>query len=233
MTQYSESYYAVAARKPNRLRRLARSLNLTPLVPGFGALVTAAPPGSRALDVGCGVGDLLEALERLNPRLQAVGIDLGTPPRASAAAFLRGHAERLPLRSGEFRIVSCSHVLEHSRDAYAIVAELARVCMAGGAVYLETPSGRAASLPFGTFWDDATHVRPYSPQALSQLLEAHGLTVTARGHKYSWVAALFGLPYMIVGTLLGDARARWLWPTYTFGLNAYALAVKPMPEAHG
>jgi ubiquinone/menaquinone biosynthesis C-methylase UbiE len=234
MSRYSEPYYDIAARKPNLLRRLARVLNLTPVVRELAAFIRRTPARSRVLDVGCGTGALLELFGRLNPALETIGIDIGTPPQIPGGAiFLRARAERLPFEGAAFSLVSCAHVLEHSQDPYRIVAELARVCAAGGAVYLETPSGRAASLPFGTFWDDATHVRPYSPQALAQLLEAHGLKVIARGHKYSWVAAIFGLPYLLVGTLLGDARARWLWPTYTFGLNAYALAISRAAASNG
>lgn len=230
MTQYDRPYFEAAARPQNLLRRLARRLNLTPMVPALARAVRQAPAGTQVLDVGCGLGALLELFHRLNPQLPAIGIDLGAPPqRAAASPFLRGRAEKLPFRAGQFGLLSCAHVLEHSRDPYAIVAEIARVCAPRGLVYLETPSGRAASFPFGTFWDDATHVRPYSPAALAQMLEAQGLTVVARGHKYSWAAAVFGLPYMVLGTLLGDARARWLWPTYAFGLNAYALAVRPAP----
>lgn len=230
MNPYNHKYYESAGRGQNALRRLARRLDLTPVARGLARALKEAPSGARVLDVGCGAGALLQVMARLNPGAHAVGVDLGLPPQAGdGTSFLRGRAEALPFRAGEFGVVACTHVLEHSREPYAIAAELTRVCAPGGWVYLETPSARAATLPFGTFWDDATHVRPYTPAALAQILEAQGLLLATRGHKYSLVAALLGLPYMLIGSLLGDPRARALWPVYTLGFNAFALARKPRP----
>jgi 2-polyprenyl-3-methyl-5-hydroxy-6-metoxy-1,4-benzoquinol methylase len=233
MSKFSSRYYDPYASSALALRRFVRDrLRLTPRVPWLFRRIGALPDGARVLDVGCGTGGFLELMERENPRIATVGIDLGTPPQYLAeGSFLRGSTFSLPFANDSFDVVACAHVIEHLQDPVACVRELLRVCRPGGAIYIETPSPRAAWVPFfNVFWDDPTHVRPYSRTGLERLLEISGAANERSGVKTSLPAVLFGLPYLPLGVLLGDRQAKAMFAIYAFGFAVWAGGVKPAPE---
>lgn len=75
-------------------------------------------------------------------------------------------------------LVVANHVIEHMTDPVALAVTLCRLAKPGGHVWIEAPSELSAS-PIGTnrpeshdftnFWDDPTHVRPWTPGALYRL----------------------------------------------------------------
>jgi 2-polyprenyl-3-methyl-5-hydroxy-6-metoxy-1,4-benzoquinol methylase len=230
MTKFSRRYYDPYASSSLTLRRFVRDrLRLTPRVSWLFRRIAALPDGARVLDVGCGRGGFLELMERENPRIATIGIDLGSPPDYLAqGGMLRGSALSLPFADGSFDVVTCAHVIEHLHDPVACVRELVRVCRPGGAIYIETPSPRAAWMPlFNVFWDDPTHVRPYSRTGLERLLEIAGADVERSGVKTSIPAVLFGLPYLPLGVLLGDRQAKAMFAIYAFGFAVWAGGTAP------
>lgn len=114
-----------------------------------------APPGGRALEIGCGYGRNLVALSTL-----PLGLVAGADPdageleraRARVAAVPRPHAPvalvrqepfRLPFRDGSFDLVVLWQVLEHvfTREAKRqVIAECVRVLGNGGHLLIETPN---------------------------------------------------------------------------------------------
>jgi demethylmenaquinone methyltransferase / 2-methoxy-6-polyprenyl-1,4-benzoquinol methylase len=119
-------------------------------------LVRRARPAGRCLDLGCGTGDLTEAL-LADPAAQVTGFDLtramlggararlhhtGTPERAGLA---QGDAERLPFRDGAFDTVVSSFLMRNVGDRAAAYSEVARVLKPGGRflqLELAKPEGR-------------------------------------------------------------------------------------------
>src|SRR5262249_11439536 len=71
-----------------------------------------------------------------------------------------------------FDLVLLNHVIEHIADYDTFVSELARILRPGGQLYVRTPN---VTLRQGRFWDDYTHVKPYTPLSLDQLMQAHSL----------------------------------------------------------
>jgi SAM-dependent methyltransferase len=108
-----------------------------------------------------------------------VGVDRVEPPgRPAHARFARGSGASLELPDDSCDLVVAGHVLEHVATPVEFAAELLRVAKPGGKVWIEAPSELACltlgssdveDQHFFSFWDDPTHVRPWTPGALYRL----------------------------------------------------------------
>jgi hypothetical protein len=80
-----------------------------------------------------------------------------------------------------------AHVLEHLESGEAVLRALVPKLAPGGLFYVEFPSLRSTRLPSmrGTlnFWDDPTHVRPWSAEEVAGILRDSGLTIDAAGPR--------------------------------------------------
>jgi demethylmenaquinone methyltransferase/2-methoxy-6-polyprenyl-1,4-benzoquinol methylase len=127
-------------------------------------------PGSRALDVACGTGDLaLELASRVMPGGEVVGVDFAermlslARTKASSRGFdggsLRfeaGNALALPFDDGEFDACTVGFGARNFSDLGRGLCEMARVVRPGGrVVVLEiTRPERGALAPFFGLWFD-------------------------------------------------------------------------------
>jgi demethylmenaquinone methyltransferase/2-methoxy-6-polyprenyl-1,4-benzoquinol methylase len=100
-----------------------------------------AQAGDRVLDLGCGTGDLAQALARRGVRV--IGVDASAGMVAAAASrdlrgvdLVRGSAFRLPFRDGAFGAVASAFVLRNLADLPRAFRELARVTQPGGSLAL-------------------------------------------------------------------------------------------------
>jgi SAM-dependent methyltransferase len=105
---------------------------------------TRLEPGTRLLEVGCGVGAVLAVLGQEFPGLELVGVDI----EQKQLAFARGHLERagveaslveadasaLPFPDGSFDHVWTMWFLEHVADPVAVLGEARRVLGPAGAI---------------------------------------------------------------------------------------------------
>jgi SAM-dependent methyltransferase len=95
-------------------------------------------PGQRVVDLGCGPGFYTRALREHGADVVPVDNDLdelalaGEPPEGALVA----DATALPFEDGSMDGVLCSNMLEHTPDAKAVVAEIARVLRPGGWGYV-------------------------------------------------------------------------------------------------
>jgi SAM-dependent methyltransferase len=105
---------------------------------------TQLEPGSRLLEVGCGVGAVLAVLGQEFPGVRLVGVDIeptqldfarGHLERAGVeATFLKGDALVLPFEDESFEHVWMMWLLEHIADAPAALREARRVLVSGGVI---------------------------------------------------------------------------------------------------
>jgi SAM-dependent methyltransferase len=103
--------------------------------PWFDALLAAAPPASRVLEVGAGPGFLEEAARERRADLRWTSSDLHPSPWNDLAA----DAGRLPLASGAVDAVMGLDVLHHLADPAAHFREAARVLRPEGRIALVEP----------------------------------------------------------------------------------------------
>jgi len=156
------------------------------------------PPGSRVLDIGCGVGRLArllapQAAEVLgidrNPR--AIAIARQRTPVTSSARFEVAEVGA-PLPEG-FDVAVLSHVIEHIEDVDALLRQLHALT---SRLLVEVPQFGMDSLNVirrhrgMDFSSDADHVREYTPELLAAQLQRNGWRITDRFERPIALAVL-------------------------------------------
>ncbi|HEX2056941.1 MAG TPA: class I SAM-dependent methyltransferase [Actinomycetota bacterium] len=186
-------------------------------------------PGTRVLDVGCGMGR--HAFEALRRGADVVAADLDgkalsaveemagamavageVAPSASFTA-VRADARRLPFDSGSFDRVVASETLEHIADDFVAMAEIARVLLPGGRAVVTVPRW----WPEAVCWalsrqyhsNEGGHVRIYRTSQLSRRLRRSGLRVDGVAHAHALHS-----PYWWIKCAVGPEREAMLPKLY-------------------
>jgi SAM-dependent methyltransferase len=137
-----------------------------------------APTRPRLLDLGCGTGRLLRRLG--TDVRQAVGIDpavgmlVEARRRCTPARLFCAAAERLPLPSASFDVVTVSMSVRHWSDPGAGLAQVVRVLAPGGLLVVGEPWIADARRPLrrrGRWWS------PRATWSGLELLDGHGMDV--------------------------------------------------------
>jgi SAM-dependent methyltransferase len=145
-------------------------------------LLEEADAGERVLDLGCGAGRFVAALQHAGA--EATGVELAEAALERArrnvpgADFRRlGPDGEIPLEDGSIDLVWCSEVLEHVPDTAGLLSETRRVLRTGGRLLVTTPSHDLprrlliALARFEPHFDPlGQHVRFYSRRSLARVL---------------------------------------------------------------
>lgn len=129
--------------------------------------------GQRALDVGCGPGQLSTALADLLGGMNVAAVDPSEAfveacrERVPGADVRVGTAEQLPFADGEFDAVLAQLVVQLMEDSDAGVREMARAARAGGVVAACVWDSNTMPL-LRSFWDAALAVAPERAGALNE-----------------------------------------------------------------
>ncbi|HEY2765640.1 MAG TPA: methyltransferase domain-containing protein [Pseudonocardiaceae bacterium] len=162
--------------------------------------VARLPAAGRALDVGCGPGDVTAALGRAaGPNGLALGVDISVPmlqravgKQADNVGFLRADAQRLPFHEAGFDLVTCLAALQLVPAPARVLTEMARVLAPGGHLVLMIPTVR------GGLIDRVAHrvghragLQFFDPDRLAEDLHSRGIA-TVHTHRHGpllWVLA--------------------------------------------
>jgi len=170
------------------------------------------PPSGRVLEVGCGLGHLLDWLA---DRYTVYGTDINPWALQQARRNVpRGHfallsAEDLsPFLPGSFQIVIAKHVVEHLEDPERAIAGISRVLAPGGLLVLATPNldspMRAIKKENWVGYQDPTHINLRRPAEWLALLRACGLQPQRVFSDGFWDAPyVIGLPKVVQKLLFG------------------------------
>ncbi|MEO7911317.1 MAG: methyltransferase domain-containing protein [Roseiflexaceae bacterium] len=126
------------------------------------------------LDVGCGNGELLEALHLRDPGAEYVGVDLSASRVRFAqtrlgtqAALLQIGSGTLPFATESFDLVFVTEVIEHLKNPNQLLDEIYRILAPQGRLILTTPNSQAYP-----FWPQFAWLAKHSgrPAALMHFL---------------------------------------------------------------
>ncbi len=216
--KYSESYYSKYRHTTSIRRYFSKIIKYYPRQL-FKTLENKSP--GTVLDIGCGIGEMLSKIKFSGFGDSFYGMDIGHAENLPEFIhYSRGDAYNLPYPDEAFDFIIMRHLLEHLNDPIMAMLEAKRVLKRGGHVYIEVPSVRSAYSPFGVnFYDDPTHIRPYTKRCLRRILDDLGFTEIRTSTKRSIYIILGGIPYMIIGKLLGDPLSSNIFTANLLGLD--------------
>lgn len=137
--------------------------------------------GGKFLDVGCGLGDMVAAMQSAG--MEAIGVD----PSAIATAIGRRHGRDLRcgtlgqhgFSNNTFDSVSMYHSLEHNPDPVSTLTEAARILKNDGVLMVTVPNFHALTHSwFGPLWrhlDPPYHLQQFSARSLERAGRQAGL----------------------------------------------------------
>jgi len=148
----SNEYYAPGAERASKVgdlfARIARRYDLINDLQSFGlhrrwkrrvAELAAVGPGTKALDVCCGTGDIAFALAGrgadvtgLDFSAEMLAVAVGRGKTAKSVQFTRGDAQKLPFSDNSFDAVTVGYGLRNLADWRVGLAEMARVLKSDG-----------------------------------------------------------------------------------------------------
>lgn len=141
-------------------------------------------PGGLVIDVGCGRGTMLDAIELTDRLCVSVDSHLWSDWKGQQRMFVVASAESLPFRTGCAQIVGSFDVLEHLPDDAQALAEQHRVVSDTGTVVAAVPADQR----LWSAHDRAVgHFRRYSDADLESAFQRHGLTSSRVTYFFSYL----------------------------------------------
>jgi len=138
-------------------------------------------PGGRALDIGCGNGKFMQAMNSLGWQFEGVELNPVAVDVCQEAGLkvLHGDLKAGAYEDDSFDLITARHVIEHIPDPENFFGEIARILKKGGRVVIQTPNSKALGRRwFGTNWyanDVPRHLVLFCADNLNMLAERNGL----------------------------------------------------------
>jgi 2-polyprenyl-3-methyl-5-hydroxy-6-metoxy-1,4-benzoquinol methylase len=172
--------------------------------------------GLKVLDVGSGDKFLKVPFEKKKFLYQGIDIDI-----------IDFNNDQFPFTDNSFDIVVSLAVIEHIKNIDNFLNEINRILKKGGFIFFSTPNW---SYAFKNFYDDYTHVQPYTKKSLSKILSDFNFEdihiVPGLRNKYFWQYTMpFAEFFAMILPFTGDAK---FIPSFLKGkaTSLFALAKK-------
>ena len=118
--------------------------------------------GSSVIDLGCGDKHLKSAFNEIGVAYTGYDIDV-----------VNLENEMIPLDDNSQDLIISLAVIEHLKDPHNMLNESLRCLKSGGSILISTPNFEYS---YKNFYDDYTHIKPYTPKSLSCLLKDIGFS---------------------------------------------------------
>lgn len=214
----------------------------------YAALVrkSAMRRGGRLLELGCGLGHLLQLLDQ---DFRCFGVDiadfcirrtLSTAPGATGLVADAGSPGIF--RPQTFQAIVALHVLEHVENPANAIAEVHRLLEPGGVFLFATPNPVYALRRFknprtDAIGKDETHINVQEPDRWLTWCRAAGFQVEAHFGDglwdtpyFKWIPARLQFAILGVPALL-QVLTRGMWMPVSLGVNQVLVARRPITEA--
>jgi SAM-dependent methyltransferase len=134
---------------------------------------------ARVLDLGAGRGGFVREARERGLHAWALDIEPSALPfwRANGIQGVLADAFAPPFQERSFDLIRLKELIEHVEDPRSLVESATRLMRKDGILLAHVPSSWSQLYPAGNFWDDYTHVRPFSRLGLVRLMEDSGLRV--------------------------------------------------------
>lgn len=162
---------------PTAKQKLEVTRSQTPQELSLEETISDLRKDSLIVDCGCFGWTLAELCSIHSHRL--IGLDRKEPAgKPDWARFATMNDSVIDLNDDCADLTVASHIIEHIQEPISFFCELARITKPGGLIWIEAPSELSAlkistdnpyDNSFESFWDDPTHVRPWTPAALYRL----------------------------------------------------------------
>ena len=159
------------------------------------------PSYRTLLELGPGRGEFLDGFAECG--FDVLGLDNSLHsdrrfPWSLVVADIEG--KPIPLASNSVDIVFNKSLIEHIHGTDLFLSEIYRVLRPGGLMIVMTPDWKAQ---YRHFYDDYTHVRPFTIMGLTDVVEAHRFLIRD-ARRFRQLPFLWRRPYLrIVSDVLG------------------------------
>jgi len=139
--------------------------------------IQSLPDKARVLDAGCGTAKGIKLIIAYRPDIEVIGLDISQTERfiPQEIKFVRGSVEEADklFPADSFDAIICLHVLEHLAYPMKTITAFKKVLKNNGLLYLEVPNWPRLINPLSDkfFWNDYTHIRPFTKRAVARLME--------------------------------------------------------------
>jgi 2-polyprenyl-3-methyl-5-hydroxy-6-metoxy-1,4-benzoquinol methylase len=185
--------------------------------------------GYRVLEVGCGTGNVLQALEKACSRGVVVGMDLFAEGLAFArkrtsCGLVQGDVEQ-PAFGVPFDVIGAFDVIEHLPDDLRILRSLHAMLRPAGVLLVTVPAYRS----LWSYFDEASHhCRRYEPGDLRQKLNQAGFEVEFLS---PFMASVYPLMWLV--RRIGSLRRRGKTPSAESDLLLTLQELRIVPVLNG
>lgn len=151
MNRYFEVYYNKKSDYPNKLAKyLLKFFNIK--------------PKQTLLDVGCGIGEYLDAFEMLG--LKVTGID-SRPYNDARICECNLEECNIPFKDNSFDVVFSKSCVEHLSNPYEVIKDMKRVLKPGGTLIIMVPDWTSN---MKTYYDGYDHKCAFTRRGLKDLM---------------------------------------------------------------